>query len=304
MAIIAGSLAWPARAIAQAPPVGPLLLLVPTSPRTAALGNAWVAGRDPEVLFYNPAQIAARGGFDFSFTSHGGNGSTLGFGSAFAGGKWSLTLGWGVQLANFTTSPGVPYPYAPDVLLESGPSGGLSALVGVGGVITYKGFRIGAASKYATDRVTPAPDQIGSVNQRAWLADIGVARSLLGGVGAVSVQNLGRGTYNGAERLKLPRQLLAGWSRSRNAGPLDLGIYTQVLVRDGWVSPSGGLEVGYGWIEGYNVTLRVGGRRPDAGTEQPVSFGAAFTADRLTVEYGVQFFEGGRAANGVTIRWR
>jgi hypothetical protein len=60
----------------------------------------------------------------------------------------------------------------------------------------------------------------------------------------------------------------------------------------------------YGWIEGYNVVFRVGGRRPDAGTEQPVTLGGAFTADRVTVEYGVQFFEGGHAAHGVTFRWR
>jgi hypothetical protein len=50
--------------------------------------------------------------------------------------------------------------------------------------------------------------------------------------------------------------------------------------------------------------LRAGVRRPESGPERPFSFGAAFTADRVTVEYGVQFFEGGRAANGVTIRWR
>ena len=30
---------------------------MPSSARTMALGNAWVAGRDAEVLFYNPAQL-------------------------------------------------------------------------------------------------------------------------------------------------------------------------------------------------------------------------------------------------------
>jgi len=49
-------LVWPVRAYAQTP-AGPLLLLVPATPRTAALGNAWVAGRDQDVLFYNPAQL-------------------------------------------------------------------------------------------------------------------------------------------------------------------------------------------------------------------------------------------------------
>ncbi len=285
---------------------GPLLLLVPATPRTAALGNAWVAGRDQDVLFYNPAQlIGARQGLEVSMTRHGGEGTTWGFGSVYAGGKWSLTLGWGAQFANFSTSPAAEYPYAPDVLLTSGSASGSSALAAVGGAITYKGFRIGAAGKYARDHVAmPSDAGVPSIDEHAWVLDVGFARNLFGGVAAASIQNLRSGSYDGEPRLALPRQVLAGWSRGKQAGPLDLGIYTQVLVRDGWVSPAGGLEVSYGWIEGYNVALRVGGRRPDADTEHPVTFGAAFTADRLTVEYGVQFFEGGRAASGVTIRWR
>ena len=38
------------RAYAQAPPTPPLILHIPSSARTAALGNAWVAGRDAEVV--------------------------------------------------------------------------------------------------------------------------------------------------------------------------------------------------------------------------------------------------------------
>ena len=60
---------WPASASAQSS-TGPLLLLMPATPRTAALGNAWVAGRDQEVLFYNPAQlIGARQGLCLLYTS-------------------------------------------------------------------------------------------------------------------------------------------------------------------------------------------------------------------------------------------
>jgi hypothetical protein len=81
-------------------------------------------------------------------------------------------------------------------------------------------------------------------------------------------------------------------------------MYSQVTVREGWTAVGGGLEMGYSWIEGYNVALRVGARRTESPSEHPLALGAAFTADRLTVEYAVQFFEGGRAANGVTIRWR
>ena len=102
----------------------------------------------------------------------------------------------------------------------------------------------------------------------------------------------------------MPRQVLLGWSTTRGVGPLDVGLYSQLMLRDGWTAPGGGLEVGYSWIEGYNVAFRVGGRRPESDTERAYALGAAFTADRVTVEYSVQFFDGGRAAHGVTLRWR
>jgi hypothetical protein len=81
-------------------------------------------------------------------------------------------------------------------------------------------------------------------------------------------------------------------------------LYGQVTMRPDWVAPAAGAEIGYSWIEGYLVTVRAGVRRPETDAQNPVSIGAAFTADRLTIEYGVQFVEGGRASHGVTVRWR
>jgi hypothetical protein len=77
-----------------------------------------------------------------------------------------------------------------------------------------------------------------------------------------------------------------------------------LTLRDGWTAPGGGVEVAYSWIEGYTIAIRAGARRVESASEQPVALGAAFTADRLTIEYALQFFEGGHTANGVTVRWR
>ena len=118
------------------------------------------------------------------------------------------------------------------------------------------------------------------------------------------MQNLGPRTLDDDELLVLPRQGLFGWSMSRPAGPLDLMLVGQVTVRDDWTGAGGGLETTYSWIEGYTVALRAGARRPEDAAEHPWTFGAAITGDRLTVEYGARFFEGGRAAHGVTVRWR
>lgn len=305
--VAATVLLLPASARAQAPPAGPILLQLPSSARPAALGNAWVTGTDRDAIFYNPAQIG-RGSqaFDLSITRHGTGGTGATFGSAYTAGKWSLSLGWGVRFLDFSTSPSTSYPYAPDVLLTGGSADGMSALIAVGGAIVYKGFRIGAAGKYATDRIAMPGEAttVPSISRHVLVADLGVSHSLFGGVGAASVQNLGGDSDQDGVKVKLPRQALLGWSRYKQAGPIDLNLFTQVTVRDGWTSPGAGLEASYSWIEGYVVALRVGARRTETSAEHPLSLGAAFTADRLTIEYGVQFFEGGRTANGVTVRWR
>src|SRR3954470_23148294 len=54
-ALVLAVLATPAWA--QAPPAAPLVLQLPATARAMALGDAWVTGRDSEVIFYNPAQI-------------------------------------------------------------------------------------------------------------------------------------------------------------------------------------------------------------------------------------------------------
>ncbi|HUR20973.1 MAG TPA: hypothetical protein VMZ90_09220, partial [Vicinamibacterales bacterium] len=70
---------------AQAPLTGPLILHIPTSARTAALANAWVAGRDLDVIFHNPAQlIGARSGFDLSLARLGPASKMVSIGSIYA----------------------------------------------------------------------------------------------------------------------------------------------------------------------------------------------------------------------------
>ena len=296
--------AWPSVALAQAPPTAPLVLTVPISARTAALGNAWVAGRDQDVIFSNPAQlIGVRTDFSLSMVRLGPSAHGASMTSAYSGGKLSFTLGWGVQVLNFSAPSGQVPPYNADQLLGRPSTDGFrtasdaqSAVATVGAAIQYKGFKIGAAGKYAADRQ--------DANQHAFLVDVGVARNLFGGVAAVAAQNLGHSALTGLPFAKLPRQVAVGWSTAKPAGPLDLALFTQVAHRSGWTSPAAGLEAGYSWIEGYSVTFRAGVRRPETAAERPIALGAAFAGDRLTVEYAVRFFDNNRYAHMVTIRWR
>jgi hypothetical protein len=300
----AATLLWPSVAAAQAPPTAPLVLTQPSSARVAALGGAWVAGRDQDVIFHNPAQlVGVRTDFSVSAARYGDLANMASLTSAYTGGKLSFTLGWGVQVVTMRTIDDMAWPFTGDTLRRSQSllpfqpvTGAQSAVATVGAGVLYKGFRIGAAGKYAADRTI--------YNRHAFLADLGVARNVLGGTVAVAYQNLGRASLSDIGTAKLPRQIAAGFSKSQAAGPLDLAIFTEVSHRAGWNSAAAGLEAGYSWIEGVSVTGRVGVRRPETTSEKPVSLGGALTVDRLTLEYALQMFDNSKRSHLVTVRWR
>jgi len=296
-----------APAFAQAPAIPPLILHLPSSARTAALGNAWVSGRDQDVIFYNPAQIInASRTFGVTIDHPGPGGTAVSVASSYAAGKYSLTLGWGARLLNFGVDSAAPYPYTVDDLLTKGSANGQSMLLTFAGAIVYRNLRIGGAGKFVSDRVStlPGAPAVVSIDQHAWLGDVGVARNLWIGVAAFSVQNLGRTTAVDATTLLTPRQFLAGYSLSKSVGPFDLSMFGQATMRKDWWAPGGGLEVGYSWIEGYTFTARVGATRPETTREQPIAVGFGLAADRLTVEYAARFFEGTHPSHTVTVRWR
>ena len=270
------ALLCPAAAGAQTT-TAPLVLGTPSSARAVALGGAWVTGRDQDVVFSNPAQlIGARSDFALSMTRLGPDENTGSFASTYAAGKMSFTLGFGAQVLNTTTTQ--------------------TSLAVVDAAVLFKTFRIGVAGKYVGDAA--------AVNRHALLVDLGVARTLFGGVAGLAVQNLGPSTADQTPSAQLRRQVALGWSTTRPAGPLDLQLYTQVTARSGWASPAAGLEAGYSWIEGYSVAFRAGARRTDNNGEKPITLGAAFVGDRLTMEYAIRFFDNSRRAHLVTIRWR
>jgi hypothetical protein len=302
--VLAGALACPVSALAQAPATAPLVLTQPSSARVAALAGAWVAGRDQDVIFHNPAQlVGVRTDFSVSAARYGDRANMASLTSAYTGGKLSFTLGWGVQVVNMSHIDDSAWPFTGDSLrrqqslLPFQPvTDAQSAVAAVGAGVLYKGFRIGAAGKYAADRTM--------YNRHAWLADLGVARNILGGTVAVAYQNLGHSSLGDTRTASLPRQIAAGFSKSQAAGPLDLAVFTEVSHRAGWNSAAAGLEAGYSWIEGVSVTGRVGVRRPETSSAKPVSLGGAVTVDRLTLEYALQMFDNSKRSHLVTVRWR
>ena len=61
------------------------------------------------------------------------------------------------------------------------------------------------------------------------------------------------------------------------------------------MSPAGGVEFGYLPIEGVTFAGRVGGRLPEKNAEAPLTLGASFTFDRLSLDYGFEPYQGREA---------
>lgn len=290
---------------AQDRPYAGVVLRVPASTRALGMGNANVAGRDDDVVFYSPAQIAvARGtsisGERFTPTTTGGSMATV---SRIGNGGIALGVSW----ISYATANGA-YPGSRADFTREGGLGGSSFAAVLGVAQTFKGFRTGVAAKYVREEL--------GLRQEKGLLDVGVGRDV-GVFGtqlatALSVQNIGSDFSPDAllalpgqrDRTRLPLRATLGASDGRPAGPLDLAYTAQLSVlRDGFVTPAGGIEVGYSWLDGYSLALRAGGRRPESG-EGTLTAGAGFQVDRLSIDYALETLAGGRTAHRIGLRIR
>src|SRR5690242_4590578 len=180
--LVASVVATPARAQTFVP----VVLRVPASTRMLALGEAAVAGRDDDVVFYDPAQVAiARGtsvsGERFNGSTQGGAISTV---TRLATGGVALGASW---LSYETPSTAYPLSRADLATTSSGIGRGTSLLATVAVAQTYKKLRVGVAAKYLADA--------GLAEMQGLVADVGVSRDVSAfGVpftAAVAAQNIG-----------------------------------------------------------------------------------------------------------------
>ncbi|MEO8337977.1 MAG: hypothetical protein ABI664_23590 [bacterium] len=303
---LASACVFASSAMAQAPDTGPLVLLLPANTRAAGMGNAWVAGRDETSVFYNPAQINPTTGFGGRVVRYGSNG-TLGTLATAMTINW-LTLGWGVQVVEFKALGTSTYPYTPSELTQPGTRDAQSLVIGAGGNFLVKKFRLGFGAKYAEDRVEAALNPLAAaplsyvapaIRKGVLLGDVGVSHSFRNGTAALAVQNIGDDS-----RVSLPIQTTLGWARQMQASQLDLAFAAQVSARRDWIGGGGGVEAGWGWIEGWSAAVRAGAHRTETAAQKPVTMGATLNADHLSLDYALEFFDGSRFAHHVSLRWR
>jgi hypothetical protein len=165
--------------------------------------------------------------------------------------------------------------------------------------MAFKGIRWGVTGKVAEDRVADARDGV-------LLADVGAAKELGPGTVGVTVQNLGTNPKLAGTSAALPMRATIGFAGAGlPVGPLDMAMSGAVSVRRGGrVSPAGGVEFGYTPIEGIVFAGRVGARLPEKNAEAPVTLGASFTFDRLSIDYGFEPYQGHGSGHRVGLRIR
>jgi len=277
-----------------------------SSTRGLAMGDANLASRDDDVIFYGPAQLAVARGTSIAAERYADRFATgsLSTTARFASGG----IGVGAQIVEARNLDpcliALPNGRPPTKIMTR-------SLAVVGGAFPFKRFRLGLAGKYASEQ----PD---NGRTSAFLVDAGVSRDLSLGdlaplTAAFSFQNLAPDPTRAIE-LGIPRRALLGLSTGTPLGPFDLGVALQGGVEHagaGQVSVKnrptlgGGLEVAYTWLDGYNFSLRAGGRTAYGyETTRHITGGAGVVLDRLTLDYALEELTGARYAHRLGVRLR
>lgn len=287
------TLGAPTHMAAQSIVEGPLVLRVPASARLLGMANAGLAANDADVLFYNPGMLASARGLSLSMQRYGSAATAGSMATVTTVG--SITVGIGAQALRWQT-PAARYDNAVrfgTTHLADTPRAGseaASSAFTLGLARTIKGLRLGAAVKYAEDRLREMAD--GTV-----AFDVGFSRPLGPATLAITAQNLGAGPRLGGVEAAMPRRIGVGWGGSMSQWEYwDLGMQAQLTVEgDDWfVRPAGGVELGYVPIEGVSILVRSGLRLPRERDESLVTAGLGVTVDRFSFDYAMEPMRGGR----------
>ena len=299
LAILALVLGSPLVADAQRGKYGALALQLPASTRAMALGDAYVATRDVESLFYNPAQlVGGRTGAAASVQRFGDVGELGSLAGVTSLGS-TAGVGVGVQFLGHDMGPG-DYPLAPGSLARDDELRGWSVAATLAGTIVFRGVRWGLGTKYVADLVDERGDG-------GFLVDVGAAKEIGPVSLGVAAQNLGVdfNVQSGGDG-RLPTRITAGVaSGGLPLGPFDVSLLTSVAMRrDTRITPAAGAEFSWSPLDGITGFGRFGVHRPERGAESALSVGTGFTFDRLSVDYAFAGFEGPGSTHRLGLRIR
>jgi hypothetical protein len=273
------------------------ILRLPVSTRALGLVNVAVAGRDDDVLFYNPAQLAVARGTTLSGERDSGALATgaLSSATAFASGGVGVGAVFSRVELRLPTLPTGVSTLIPSSELVDAP---VTSIVGMAAVAqVVKGVRVGVAGKYMGEHLY-------SQYESRTMADVGLARDFAryftAGLAVQNIGIIGRSLLGSA-----PVRATLGAAGSGPVGPYDVVLTTAVRMddHDHHVRPAAGGEVGWSWLSGYTVALRAGVRDPVAG-ERAFTAGAGLVVDRISLDYALETLAGSRVGHRIGLRVR
>jgi hypothetical protein len=277
----------------------PTVLQLPSSARALAMGDAFVAGRGSEVLFYNPAMIGLQPGMAASAQMVGSQAAIGAISGAQTVGPLGVALG--AQMLQFAEDAlgGVR---TSDDIASGGPSISTSVAASLGIASQFKGVRFGGAAKFVQEEVSGYRDGSAAF-------DVGVAKDFFGRVTVgIAGRDIGYGLRIQGESFELPTRVTLGSFAS--APPLftyfDLNASAALSYRrDGELIPAGGIELTYVPLDGWAFSGRAGARRVvDYSGTKPLTLGAGLAFDRLSVDYAFDQLVRGGGSHRVGIRLR
>jgi hypothetical protein len=260
------------------------ILRLPASTRALGMGNVGVAGRDDDVVFYNPAQLVVARGTTLSGERDSESLTTGALSSAIAFSTGGVGVG-----ATFSRVD-VPSPGLSQMPLTSVLGTAAAAQV-------VKTVRVGIAAKYLGQ-------QVSSQYESRTMFDVGLARGFRQYfTGGLAVQNIGIAGHDVFG--EAPVKATLGASGAAPAGPYDIVLTAALSMddHDHQIHPAGGGEIGWSWLNGYSVALRLGLRDPLPG-ERAFTAGAGFVVDRVSVDYALENLAGSRFGQRIGVRVR
>ena len=262
------------------------------STRGLAMGNADLASRDDDVIFYGPAQLSVARG-----TSVAGEG--------YPGKLASATMATTARIASGGVGLGAQVMEGENVgscaaapLLPNGqpPSQAITRALGVvGAAFPFKRFRFGVDGKYALEQADAA-------HASSLLADVGIARDFsvadfLPLTAVMAFQSIGPDPTRAIE-LGVPREASLGLATNGPFGPLDFAILVQGGVEHNGTQSTGiknrplargGVELGYSWLDGYSFAFRAGARTASSyELVRHFTAGAGIVLDRVSIDYALE----------------
>ncbi len=287
---------------------GPIVTRVPLSARGVALAGSFVlAGRDADLLFFNPALLERARGVEVTAQRWGRDGRVAGMA---AGTEWlGGGAGLGLRTVEYRAPLATEAPPARDAgeRLAFSPEDGAATVGATESAVTagygrsLAGFRVGGT----VSAVQVRWDQDGDETA---VLDLGVARDLGwvtvgvsgGGIGPALRDDLPTGVR------RVEKWVAAGaGTQAKAVGPLDASGAVAVTLHEGTrVEAGGGVEVAWWPVQGRTLVGRVGLGGPDVAEASRFSWGAGFLGDSFAVEYAWRDLGEVPALHVVSLRFR